>query len=575
MSLGQMIKQDGSIITSKEGLLGILCLLLGAGFSYAFFLNGFASSETRTRVRSSIGSLESMTGGVRYRYTSSALWQDIPSTAKKEVGIGDAVFTSNSASAKVGMEDGIEVLIQPSSMVVFSPPKKIMGSGSAERAVIQVKKGKVKLKLNAKSLAVAPILLELNGKTYQIPIDARISRDGQSVVVALNENSKKSVITLESTDPVRDASTPPLEIQLQEVKVEEVKVEEATSAKNSLESQARIATDPASNPVVETEKNAAIRFTTTEIKKVEVPLPRSSKAEIEVRPTVEPPTEVAKAPESPVPEPKRAPLPVARKIASEAPAESKSDHGIESKVEPSPDPPKVDSAVIVEEESKSLIQVNLGSSFFFFLGKDTTNGSTGVLGSSSSVRLGVDWIARVGEMSQIRLGMNLQKVEISDLSSFSLQGTAQSLVKLHAAYETRILDQFDLVIEAGQRDHLLYRALSVSSIKIDKAPALYGEIGIRSRVISNSYLNGDLRGGFRIHAPIKSDFYQSRMGTGFTGAFTLSQELKAMTLFAEPFYQRDAIPFQSLDYTETELGLVFGVNFRLGSFLPHQRKESR
>ncbi len=570
MSLGQMIKQDGSIITSKEGLLGILCLLLGAGFSYAFFLNGFASSETRSRVRSSIGSLESMTGGVRYRYTSSALWQDIPSTSKKEVGIGDAVFTSNSASAKVGMEDGIEVLIQPSSMVVFSPPKKIMGSISAERAVIQVKKGKVKLKLNAKSLAVAPILLELNGKTYQIPIDARISRDGQSVVVALNENSKKSVITLESTDPVRDASTPPLEIQLQEVKFEEAK-----PAKDSLESQARIAPDPASNPVVETEKNAAIRFTTTEIKKVEVPLPRSSKAEIEVRPTVEPPTEVAKAPESLVPEPKRAPLPVARKIASEAPAVSKSDHGIESKVEPSPAPPKVDSAVMDEEESKSLIQVNLGSSFLKYEGKDTTNGSTGVLGSSSSVRLGVDWIARVGETSQIRLGMNLQKVEISDLSSFSLQGTSQSLMGLHAAYETRILDQFDLVIEAGQRDHLLYRAISVSSIKIDKAPALYGEIGIRSRVISNSYLNGDLRGGFRIHAPINRDFYQSRMGTGFTGAFTLSQELKAMTLFAEPFYQRDAIPFQSLDYTETELGLVFGVNFRLGSFLPYPRKGSR
>ncbi len=573
MSLGQMIKPDGSIITSKEGLLGILCLLLGAGFSYAFFLNGFASSETRTRVRSSIGSLESMTGGVRYRYTSSALWQDIPSTAKKEVGIGDAVFTSNSASAKVGMEDGIEVLIQPSSMVVFSPPKKIMGSGSAERAVIQVKKGKVKL--NSKSLAAAPILLELNGKTYQIPIDARTSRDGQSVVVALNENSKKPVITLESTDPVRDASTPPLEIQLQEVKVEEAK-----PAKDSLESQARIAPDPASNPVVETEKNAAIRFTTTEIKKVEVPLPRSSKAEIEVRPTVEPPTEVAKAPESlvpepPAPEPKRALLPVARKIASEAPAVSKSDHGIESKVEPSPAPPKVDSAVMVEEESKSLIQVNLGSSFLKYEGKDTTNGSTGVLGSSSSVRLGVDWIARVGETSQIRLGMNLQKVEISDLSSFSLQGTSQSLMGLHAAYETRILDQFDLVIEAGQRDHLLYRAISVSSIKIDKAPALYGEIGIRSRVISNSYLNWDLRGGFRIHAPINRDFYQSRMGTGFTGAFTLSQELKAMTLFAEPFYQRDAIPFQSLDYTETELGLVFGVNFRLGSFLPHPRKGSR
>jgi hypothetical protein len=94
-------------------------------------------------------------------------------------------------------------------------------------------------------------------------------------------------------------------------------------------------------------------------------------------------------------------------------------------------------------------------------------------------------------------------------------------------------------------------------------------------VISNSYLNGDLRGGFRIHAPIKRDFYQSTMGTGFTGAFTLSQELKAMTLFAEPFYQRDAIPFQSLDYTETELGLVFGVNFRLGSFLPNPRKGSQ
>jgi hypothetical protein len=573
MSLSQMIKPDGSIITSKEGLLGILCLLLGAGFSYAFFLNGFASSETRARVRSSIGSLESMTGGVRYRYTSSALWQDIPSTAKKEVGIGDAVFTSNSASAKVGMEDGIEVLIQPSSMVVFSPPKKIMGSGSTERAVIQVKKGKVKL--NAKSLAAAPILLELNGKTYQIPIDARTSRDGQSVVVALNENNKKPVITLESTDPVRDASPPPLEIQLQEVKVEEVKVEKSNPAKDSLESQARIAPVPASNPVVETEKNAAIRFTTTEIKKVEVPLPRSSKAEIEVMPTVEPPTELAKAPESPVPEPKRAPLPVARKIASEAPVESKSDPGIESKVEPSPDPPKVDSAVMVEEESKSLIQVNLGSSFLKYEGTDTTNGSTGVLGSSSSVRLGVDWIARVGETSQIRLGMNLQKVEISDLSSFSLQGTSQSLMGLHAAYETRILDQFDLVIEAGQRDHLLYRAISVSSIKIDKAPALYGEIGIRSRVISNSYLSGDLRGGFRIHTPINRDFYQSRMGTGFTGAFTLSQELKAMTLFAEPFYQRDAIPFQSLDYTETELGLIFGVNFRLGSFLPHPRKGSR
>lgn len=573
MSLGQMIKPDGSIITSKEGLLGILCLLLGAGFSYAFFLNGFASSETRSRVRSSIGSLESMTGGVRYRYTSSALWQDIPSTAKKEVGIGDAVFTSNSASAKVGMEDGIEVLIQPSSMVVFSPPKKIMGSGSAERAVIQVKKGKVKL--NAKSLAAAPILLELNGKTYQIPIDARTSRDGQSMVVALNENSKKPVITIESTDPVRDASSPPLEIQLQEVKVEEVKAEKSNPAKDSLESQARIAPVPASNPVVETEKNAAIRFTTTEIKKVEVPLPRSSKAEIEVRPTVEPPTEVAKAPESLVPEPKRAPLPVARKIASEAPTESKSDHGIESKVEPSPAPPKVDSAVMVEEESRSLIQVNLGSSFLKYEGKDTTNGSTGVLGSSSSVRLGVDWIARVGETSQIRLGMNLQKVEISDLSSFSLQGTSQSLMGLHAAYETRILDQFDLVIEAGQRDHLLYRAISVSSIKIDKAPALYGEIGIRSRVISNSYLNGDIRGGFRIHAPINRDFYQSRMGTGFTGAFTLSQELKSMTLFAEPFYQRDVIPFQSLDYTETELGLVFGVNFRLGSFLPNPRKGSQ
>jgi hypothetical protein len=248
---------------------------------------------------------------------------------------------------------------------------------------------------------------------------------------------------------------------------------------------------------------------------------------------------------------------------------------MESKVEPSPDPPKVDSAIVVEEESKSMIQLNLGSSFLKYEGKDTTNGSTGMLGSSSSVRLGVDWIARVGETSQIRLGMNLQKVEISDLSSFSLQGTSQSLVRLHAAYETRILDKFDLVIEAGQRDHLLYRALSVSSIKIDKAPALYGEIGIRSRVISNSYLNGDLRGGFRIHAPIKRDFYQSTMGTGFTGAFTLSQELKAMTLFAEPFYQRDAIPFQSLDYTETELGLVFGVNFRLGSFPQHQRKESR
>ena len=159
----------GSVFASKEGVAGLLCIMLGALFTYVFIENGTLSKRSKSFLEpSGIGHLQPLSDGVRLRSIDSAIWQDVPSKHKKEVGLGDAIFTSKNASARVGMKDGTEVVIQPASMVVFSKPKKIKGSVSVERNVIQVKKGQVKL--SVKKNASIPVVIEVSGKNYEIPV---------------------------------------------------------------------------------------------------------------------------------------------------------------------------------------------------------------------------------------------------------------------------------------------------------------------------------------------------------------------------------------------------------------------
>ncbi|NDG83665.1 MAG: hypothetical protein EBX52_01335 [Proteobacteria bacterium] len=174
-----------------------------------------------------------------------------------------------------------------------------------------------------------------------------------------------------------------------------------------------------------------------------------------------------------------------------------------------------------------------------------------------------DWITRLNRDSRLAFGMRFHKVEIMDLENFTLQGASQSLMEIHSEYRTLLSREWGLLVGAGQRDHLFYRAVSTSAIKIDKIPALYGQFELSYEFSPGPFMRGALRGGLSIHAPVSFDAYHSKTGTGYSGAFRWTQDFNSLSFFAEPFYRKDVIPLEGLDYTETELGMGFGVLFPL------------
>jgi hypothetical protein len=335
-------------------------------------------------------------------------------------------------------------------------------------------------------------------------------------------------------------------------------------------------------------ESAPIRLTSAEIKKIEIPLPTPVPMPTQKSEPIAPVAEKSveedpvrlrandlKKVEQKTLEPKTPVETVVKRIQSETPKPIEevktrlTERNLASESPPKPMvAPEVQPVLKTEDgknqsENRGSIQVKVGSSFLKYEGIDPSDGSRATLGSSSAFRVGLDWITLVRENSSLSFGMNLQKVEIMELSDFAIQGASQSLLEIHSEYRTLLTNELGFLIRAGQRDHLVYRALSVSTIKIDKIPILYANFELSREFRVSPFLFATLRGGFVVHAPVQVDSYQSKLGTGFSGAFRWSQQFKTISLFAEPFYQKDVIPLEGLDYTESELGLAFGISVPL------------
>jgi hypothetical protein len=524
-----------NILKSKEFFLGILLLLLGACSCFALLKMNGVGFESSFNFSDFIGNFKPMESGVRFRPNGSMVWQDIHNQDRLKVRSGDSIFTSEDSSAEVDLIGGSNLIISPSSLVVFTKIKNLTAS-EQNRSLIQVKKGHVKIEF--KNISVEPMLIELKGKIYQVEIPESIVTENKQVLINVDTAIDKPVITMNAIDENPEKISLPTEIKPIEVQLD----------KKNNES---IVDEIDKSKKIEIQNQVAIRVFKEELKQLTLPKKRFIAEDLLQKDL----TEIVdrKVASVSVPKPVVVETNVGTKESSDDDQKKIAENPI-SNVSPSGQWPAF-----------SEFKFKYMQGFYRLKGVQNSNGSIGILGSESWKGFEIEWEPHLNAYTSLDFGLKYAFLEILDLSTESLQGRSQNLNGVFVGLNRELSPSFSAGVKIGQSSRLLYRFLDGATIKIDKANVFFGNFNFNYRPFVSPYMSCIIAGYFGLNAPFSNDLYSTKTGLSYGGSVSVIQKVKGIGIFAEPYLRNEFIPTSEINYDELELGLMFGLKFRIDS----------
>jgi hypothetical protein len=573
---GEFVKID-PFKTNIESIIALFLILSGSamgallGFDAAHnFMNSYGFRYGRK-----IGQFSNAASGVRIRMSGSMTWRSVPTSKLLSLFEGDGIHTSEESFAHIGLNDGGEITVSPNSVVFFNQVVK----NKRSQQVINVQSGGIKLdpQRNAKDL-----LIESKGKTFELKVPESIAKSKNLIEIQVQPESSRPEITIIDNAPkievgVKAIQTAPSNKLPDSIQLALAEVQTPDAPEVNPER-------PSSDSVVRFERTQIDQLATKVVvsEKVEVALP-SSVETIQMKDLVqEKHSTIAKGEVIPQQEtlmnmvPSES-MPVAkvRSPASELSLARKIQDPIltpASTPEPIPDL-TVDEAKKQEEFPKNMeTRIGESSDFLFSFqsgyyrlkGVQNSNQSYGYLGSTSQLGLNLAWNLNFNDRYSAIFESSLNKIELTDLKSQSLQDKSQSLTSFSFGMK-RSSSNFWLGILLGGEQHLAYRFLDPNTIKVDHLSVIHSELRSGWDFYQGSNVHGMLFGAVDWYLPIENDAYSLRAGYGFKFGLKLRQQFQNLGIFAEPYYRYSHLPADSYYFDESSLGLYFGLSLRLGT----------
>lgn len=253
---------------------------------------------------------------------------------------------------------------------------------------------------------------------------------------------------------------------------------------------------------------------------------------------------------------------------SELAREPASEIEVSPKAEPSPktepSPPSIPAEVTDDSAGRyGIISLTPGFSFFRINATDPSTGGTAQILSNVNTELSLSWKQVFSPATQTHLDFNYSRLSLSDPKPRTISTPSNSVFGFDLGITHSLSPQFRIFSSFGYKQELLLRALSSSTLTLDRLFVPFLSIGASYEILKAKPFTFSVDGQAAYLAPTQGSEYKFNGGPSFLGRLKMSQDVKLIhgTLEGAFYYKLQKQDTSVANQTRTDVGATVGASW--------------
>lgn len=196
-------------------------------------------------------------------------------------------------------------------------------------------------------------------------------------------------------------------------------------------------------------------------------------------------------------------------------------------------------------------------------GEDEFN-TSGVLHSSSSYGVQLEWATQLSEKVSLAIGSNYQRLKFNTALTRTINDKNLNLSDYYLSGKYKFRPNWVVELKLTQAEQVYYRAIDLNTIEINSNSVFQTQASIKYDFLTYGSFVYSVKAGLRVHYPFSNDYYKGELGKGYFSSLLMEQSFASFDLVGHATYSHDILPVKHADFENKNLQVGLGIRFFLG-----------